>query len=71
MLTGMVKPSSGTATVFGHDILTDFGSASTYVGLCPQHSILYYSLTPREHLKFYGRLKSSMRGKELEAEIQR
>ena len=71
MLSGMVKPSSGTARVFGHDIRTDFSSASKFIGPCPQHSILYNSLTPREHLMFYGKLKSNLKSKALQAEIYR
>jgi ABC-type multidrug transport system ATPase subunit len=27
------------------------------MGVCPQHSLLWDSLTAREHLQFYGRLK--------------
>jgi ABC-type multidrug transport system ATPase subunit len=29
----------------------------TLMGVCPQHDLLWETLTGREHLLFYGRLK--------------
>ena len=26
-------------------------------GICPQHDVLFNELTPREHLKFYARIR--------------
>ena len=70
MLTGMVRPSSGKATVFGYDIDRQFAKAASFIGVCPQHSILYNSLTVKEHLIFYGNVKSKLNGKELREEIE-
>ncbi|XP_035791057.1 ATP-binding cassette sub-family A member 3-like [Anopheles albimanus] len=57
MLTGMKRPSSGTAIICGHDIRTEMRQVRSSLGYCPQHNILFDSLTVWEHLYFYGRLK--------------
>ncbi|KAL7139184.1 hypothetical protein ABFS83_09G034000 [Erythranthe nasuta] len=58
MMIGLIKPSSGTAYVQGLDIRTDMDRIYTSMGVCPQHDLLWETLTGREHLLFYGRLKN-------------
>ncbi|KAF7138825.1 hypothetical protein RHSIM_Rhsim07G0182800 [Rhododendron simsii] len=58
MLIGLTKPSSGTAYVEGLNILSDMSRVYTSMGVCPQHDLLWETLTGREHLLFYGRLKN-------------
>ncbi|KAJ4900286.1 ABC2-like protein 16 [Raphanus sativus] len=58
MMTGLLKPSSGTALVQGLDICKDMNKVYTSMGVCPQHDLLWETLTGREHLLFYGRLKN-------------
>ncbi|CAH8353914.1 unnamed protein product [Eruca vesicaria subsp. sativa] len=58
MMTGIIKPSSGTAFVQGLDILTDMDRIYTTIGVCPQHDLLWEKLSGKEHLLFYGRLKN-------------
>lgn len=36
MLTGLYKPSSGTAIVNGYDIKTSMNSIRSSLGICPQ-----------------------------------
>src|SRR6201992_1828281 len=36
IICGIVNPSSGTVTVDGHDILTDYRASRTLIGLVPQ-----------------------------------
>jgi ABC-type multidrug transport system ATPase subunit len=57
MLTGMFKPTEGTALVGGYDITTEIDQVHLSMGLCPQFDILWSDLTVREHLLFYARLK--------------
>ncbi|XP_064606780.1 phospholipid-transporting ATPase ABCA3-like [Liolophura sinensis] len=57
MLTGFVPPTSGTALVNGFDIRTDIAKVRETLGLCPQHDILFDSLTVKEHLQFFATLK--------------
>ncbi|KAJ9677375.1 hypothetical protein PVL29_022384 [Vitis rotundifolia] len=54
---GMYQPP-GTAFVEGLDIRTDMDGIYTSMGVCPQHDLLWETLTGREHLLFYGRLKN-------------
>ncbi|XVF51953.1 hypothetical protein PTKIN_Ptkin04bG0225400 [Pterospermum kingtungense] len=58
MMIGLTKPTSGTAYVQGLDIRTDMDTIYTSMGVCPQHDLLWETLTGREHLLFYGRLKN-------------
>ncbi|XP_071130810.1 phospholipid-transporting ATPase ABCA3-like isoform X2 [Mytilus edulis] len=63
MLTGFFPPSSGTAKVNGYDIRKDITSVRSSLGLCPQHDILFDSLTVEEHLQFFACLKGCPKDK--------
>ncbi|KAK9104965.1 hypothetical protein Scep_021809 [Stephania cephalantha] len=58
MMIGLTSPTSGTGYVQGLDIRTDMDRIYTSMGVCPQHDLLWDSLSGREHLLFYGRLKN-------------
>ncbi|CAA3030738.1 ABC transporter A family member 7-like [Olea europaea subsp. europaea] len=58
MISGLIKPSSGAAYVHGLDIRMDMDRIYTSMGICPQHDLLWETLTGREHLLFFGRLKN-------------
>ncbi|KAG5522832.1 hypothetical protein RHGRI_034846 [Rhododendron griersonianum] len=57
-MIGLIKPTSGMAYVEGLDIRTQMDEIYTSMGVCPQHDLLWETLTGREHLLFYGRLKN-------------
>ncbi|XP_058770945.1 ABC transporter A family member 7-like isoform X2 [Vicia villosa] len=57
-MISLTKPTSGAAYVQGLDIRNHMNGIYTSMGVCPQHDLLWESLTGREHLLFYGRLKS-------------
>ncbi|KAK7082388.1 ATP-binding cassette sub- A member 5, partial [Halocaridina rubra] len=59
ILTGMTAPTYGTASVFGLDIreADDMTDIRRMTGVCPQHDIIFMSLTPREHLSFFARIR--------------
>ncbi|XP_068199948.1 retinal-specific phospholipid-transporting ATPase ABCA4a isoform X2 [Antennarius striatus] len=57
ILTGVLPPTSGTATVYGKDICTDMDSVRLSLGMCPQHNILFQYMTVAEHILFYSLLK--------------
>ncbi|OWF51665.1 ATP-binding cassette sub-family A member 3-like [Mizuhopecten yessoensis] len=59
MLTGFIPPTKGTATVNGYDICTDILHVRQSLGMCPQHNILFDTLTVQEHLEFFAQLKGS------------
>ncbi|VAI77752.1 unnamed protein product [Triticum turgidum subsp. durum] len=58
MMIGFSKPTSGNAFVQDFSIHTDMENVYNSMGVCPQNDMLWEMLTGREHLQFYGRLKS-------------
>ncbi|VAI31824.1 unnamed protein product [Triticum turgidum subsp. durum] len=58
MMVGLTKPTSGTAYAHGMDIRMDMDGIYTNMGVCPQHDLLWETLTGKEHLFFYARLKN-------------
>jgi ATP-binding cassette subfamily A (ABC1) protein 3 len=57
MLTGMVSPTEGYATVAGKDIRTDMTGIREEIGVCLQHDCLFPELTVKEHVEFFARIK--------------
>ena len=61
MLTGFIPPSAGTAIVNGCDIRKNMEGVRRGLGLCPQHNVLFDTLTVDEHLKLFAYLKGVSR----------
>ncbi len=53
MLTGLITSTSGYAEVFGTDMFEDMSTIRHFLGVCPQHDILFDLLTPEEHLEIF------------------
>ncbi|KAG2578546.1 hypothetical protein PVAP13_6NG203700 [Panicum virgatum] len=58
MMIGLLIPTYGTAYIHGMDLRTDMNEIYANIGVCPQHDLLWETLTGREHLMFYGRMKN-------------
>lgn len=56
MLLGLMKPSSGTASVLGLNPTTQTKAMQARVGYMSQLFTLYNDLTARENIRFYGRV---------------
>ena len=56
-ICGIVRPTSGTVTVDGHDIVTDYRAAREAIGLVPQDTLLF-NTTIKENV-LYGRLDAT------------
>ena len=56
MLVGLLRPTSGTASVAGYDLLREAEAAKARIGYVPDSPTLYERLTAREFLEFSGDL---------------
>lgn len=54
MLTTLLLPDSGTATVAGHDVVTDYRQIRSQVGYMPGRFSLYPDLTIEENIQFFA-----------------
>jgi ATP-binding cassette, subfamily A (ABC1), member 5 len=63
ILTGLTGPTSGTAYIFGYDIRdpNDMSMIRQMTGVCPQHDILFDTLTAKEHLYFFAAVRGISR----------
>eukprot|EP01060_Flectonema_neradi_P038639 TRINITY_DN817_c1_g1_i1.p1 TRINITY_DN817_c1_g1~~TRINITY_DN817_c1_g1_i1.p1 ORF type:complete len:1922 (+),score=363.69 TRINITY_DN817_c1_g1_i1:42-5807(+) len=57
VLSGEYQPTSGSAKIAGHDVVSDSIEAKKHMGLCPQFDALLDQLTPDEHLSLYADLR--------------
>lgn len=56
LLSGLLKPTSGTAEILGFDIQVNPTEAKSYIGLIPDEPNIYEKLTGREFLRFMGNI---------------
>jgi ABC-type multidrug transport system ATPase subunit len=64
-MIGLYPPTSGSAYVHGKSIRGELSSIHTMMGVCTQYDILWETMTGREHLQFFGKLRN-LQGKVLE-----
>jgi ABC-2 type transport system ATP-binding protein len=57
ILSGVIAPDSGRASIATHDLATDPHKARRSLGLVPQSLALYPTLTALENLMFWGRIQ--------------
>ncbi|NBD34733.1 MAG: ATP-binding cassette domain-containing protein [Chloroflexi bacterium] len=55
LLLGLARPSGGTGTIFGHDIVKESVAIRERVGYLPQHPQFIEYMTARENLHFAAR----------------
>lgn len=53
MLTGLIQKSEGQARVYGVDLFEATEQVRHFLGVCPQHDVLFDFLTPVEHLSIF------------------
>jgi ABC-2 type transport system ATP-binding protein len=56
LLTGLLKPTSGTVEILGFDIQANPIEAKSHIGLIPDEPNIYEKLTGREFLRFMGNI---------------
>ncbi|KAI9916016.1 hypothetical protein PsorP6_007033 [Peronosclerospora sorghi] len=70
MLTGLIPPTSGDATLYGRSIQERSNELRQIMGVCPQHDVLFNELTVEEHLLLFGTMKR-VPSESLQAEVER
>jgi ABC-2 type transport system ATP-binding protein len=70
MLSCLLKPTGGDATVDGHSIRTDPNAVKRAIGIVPQDIALYPTLSARENLRFWGAMYG-LGGRDLALRIDR
>ena len=68
IVAGLLKPTSGSVRIDGHDVVTAARQAKSVLGFIPDRPYLYEKLTAREFLRFHGGLYG-MAGAGLERRI--
>jgi ATP-binding cassette subfamily A (ABC1) protein 3 len=57
MITGILKPTSGSAVIYGNELVADLDNVRQSLGLCQQFDVLFDHLTCKEHLELVCELK--------------
>src|SRR5215212_8573324 len=68
-LATILTPTSGTATIAGHDLVTAPQAVRRSIGFLSANTGLYARLTPRETLTFFGSLHG-LEGDDLEHRVK-
>jgi len=56
ILTTLLEPTSGKASVCGHDVVTESMMARMHIGYVPENVRLYDSMSAKDNLLFFARL---------------
>ena len=56
VISGLLQPDSGDASVMGHSVLKESMAARRCLGVVPQEVALYNDMSARENLVFWGRM---------------
>ena len=67
MLSTILEPDRGDATIGGHSIRRDADAVRRLIGVCPQELALYPDLSALDNLVFFGRMVG-LNGKEAKAQ---
>lgn len=68
MLSGLIAPTSGEATIDGHSINGDIKAVKQVIGVVPQEIALYQTISARENLMFWGKMYG-LRGEKLKERV--
>lgn len=53
MLTGLITASEGKGKIYNKDLFGEMDDVRQFMGVCPQHDVLFDLLTPEEHLDVF------------------
>jgi len=58
ILTGIMKPTDGTATIAGYDVTENMNEIKKLIGVCPQEAAVFQFLNAKENIELIGNLHS-------------
>jgi ABC-2 type transport system ATP-binding protein len=58
ILTGITKPTNGTATIAGFDVTENMNEIKKLIGVCPQEAAVFQFLNAKENIELIGNLHS-------------
>lgn len=67
-ICGLLKPTAGTVTVNGHDIVKEAKKAKRSLGVVPQELAIYQDFSARDNLAYWG-AAYGLKGKELKSRV--
>ena len=56
ILSGILKPTKGTAIIAGFDVTKNLEEIKTIIGVCPQEAAVFKFLNARENIELFGNL---------------
>ena len=56
ILCGLLKPTGGTVTVGGYDVVKNLNKVKELIGVCPQEAAVFKYLSGRENIELFGNL---------------
>jgi ABC-type multidrug transport system ATPase subunit len=59
LLMGLMPVSSGDARIAGYSVSNELSDVQQHIGICPQHSVFWETLSALENILFFIRLKGS------------
>lgn len=68
MLSGLLNPTAGDASIMGHSVMKEPTAAKKSLGVVPQDIALYPDLSARENLVFWGKMYG-LRGADLKQRV--
>lgn len=57
IMTGLHAATHGDVVMYGRSVVNETDEVRQFMGVCPQHDILWPELTATEHMTFFGRFK--------------
>ena len=58
ILTGILQPTNGNATIAGFDLAKNMSEVKKIIGVCPQEASVFSYLNARENIELFGNLHS-------------
>ena len=58
ILTGIMKPTNGNATIAGFDVTENMNKIKKLIGVCPQEAAVFQFLNAKENIELIGNLHS-------------